>query len=176
MVSAATAAPTSGQSGMHEKLSLHVYHDASPSTAPNIVAAGLTRDQSYRKHVQVAFEGSQPSVFVSVGSDLSCPIQDDVRRYSDAVAKGMKRALDIGARNIELGLQEPPKQGDERFRLYKQVSLLSALNEIYTPLQAREHKGKQAEAVNVSIHGEGEQGDSVVLALDKARSIAKGTR
>ncbi|CAF3764811.1 unnamed protein product [Rotaria magnacalcarata] len=60
---------------------------------------------------------------------------DDVRRFTDAAASGMKKALSLGAK--------APLIASFGSKLYQQahlVSLLSALETTYVPLQVREHK------------------------------------
>lgn len=92
--------------------------------------------------------------------------QDDVRRFADAGAKGIKRALEAGCRAplvIKLRQQEYPAQ----FPLASRVIVLGMLQVLYTPLEVREAKPEKATKVDkLGIFAEDEsEADFLVLNL-----------
>ncbi len=70
---------------------------------------------------------------------------DDVRRYADAAARGACIARDAGARNVLLCIQPPP--GDPRYAQAATVAALGALTALWEPLEAREAKRGNGDAV-----------------------------
>ncbi|MBK8100687.1 MAG: leucyl aminopeptidase family protein [Planctomycetes bacterium] len=64
---------------------------------------------------------------------------DDVRRFAEAAAAGIRRARDAGARRPLLLLQAPP--ADERHAEAPRVTAIAALGALWEPLEAREALG-----------------------------------
>lgn len=67
---------------------------------------------------------------------------DDVRRYAEAAARGVRRARDAGATALLLLVQAPPKD-DERYRDAAAIAALGAAGGLWQPLEAREALGEK---------------------------------
>ncbi|MBL8726838.1 MAG: leucyl aminopeptidase family protein [Planctomycetes bacterium] len=67
---------------------------------------------------------------------------DDVRRYAEAAAKGMRRARDAGATKVLLLVEAPPS--GEVYQLAARVAALGAAGALWQPLEAREALGEKA--------------------------------
>lgn len=69
---------------------------------------------------------------------------DDVRRYVDAVARGIKRLKQTGKTSkVRIVLQEPKTRFGDDFKQFIAASILSALFETHEQLQARESLEKE---------------------------------
>jgi leucyl aminopeptidase len=98
---------------------------------------------------------------------------DDVRRYADATAKGLKRAISAGSRRPLL-IVEP----DSKYPNAALVSLLSALEVLYVPLHFREVDKESGSKVDVlGLYGSNEQEVnriiSVATSLEAGRYVAR---
>lgn len=98
---------------------------------------------------------------------------DDVRRYGDAAAKGVKRAISAGSSNPLLVVVP-----DSRFKNATLVSVLGALEALYSPIQFRENRPVAAQKVKgLGVFGknEAELKKTVDLAvkLESGRYIAR---
>ncbi|KAG7157918.1 aminopeptidase-like [Homarus americanus] len=93
---------------------------------------------------------------------------DDVRRFSDAAASGIKRALKVGMKRPLL-VRAP----DQSFQHADLITLLGALHALYVPIEVREDVPSKASKVSVL----GFLGDNktvqLALALESGRSVAR---
>ncbi|XP_068709461.1 putative aminopeptidase W07G4.4 isoform X1 [Montipora foliosa] len=95
---------------------------------------------------------------------------DDVRRYSEAAAKGIKRALKAGSKSPLL-VTIPGKTFPNAWS----VSLLGALHELYVPLELREafpEKQQKVDQLGVVVHDQNQKVD-YVTAIDSGRFVCQ---
>ena len=123
-----------------------VLHDAKSIDLPmprDALAAGRAIDNRFDGTLSLlpapAVAGGRPVVSPTgpIGRD-----HDDVRRFADAAAKGIRRARDAGAKRIALLVQAPP--ADPRHNHALRVAALGALGALWEPLEAREALGAKA--------------------------------
>ncbi|XP_078285214.1 putative aminopeptidase W07G4.4 isoform X1 [Rhinoraja longicauda] len=98
---------------------------------------------------------------------------DDVRRFSDAAASGIKRALKAGM--IKPLLACPP---EGLFKDAPLVSVLGALQALYVPLEIREAHKKKATRVDclgvwASSEEEGKKLEQLASALEQGRTVCR---
>jgi leucyl aminopeptidase len=98
---------------------------------------------------------------------------DDVRRYSESAAKGVKRALSAGSTSPLLVVVP-----DARFKNATLVSILGALEALYVPLQIRELRPTAAKkATELGVYGtdasELQKTINVALSLESGRYVAR---
>jgi leucyl aminopeptidase len=100
---------------------------------------------------------------------------DDVRRFSDAAAKGLLRARDAGARRPLLFVGTAPSRNE--FAHVLEVSLVSAAGALWQPLEAREAHGETTlepiEAIGFLASRSGERTARRVGALESGRRLAR---
>lgn len=158
-----------------------VLHDAKSLDLPMLrdaLAAGRAIDSRFDGTLSLL-----PAPAVAGGRLVVSPTgpigrdHDDVRRFADAAAKGIRRARDAGARRIALLVQAPP--ADPRHNHALRVAALGALGALWEPLEAREALGdKAAEPVeHVGIGALGATFDEAdarwVAAADGGLRVAK---
>ncbi|MEZ6197456.1 MAG: leucyl aminopeptidase family protein [Planctomycetota bacterium] len=101
--------------------------------------------------------------------------QDDVRRFADAAASGLRRARDAGSTRPFLLLGGVPS--DALFREARAVSLLGALGGLWEPLEGREAHGEhELEPVRAIGFAAGDDGESLaryVSAVEAGRRLAR---
>uniref|UniRef100_A0A673HIR4 Putative aminopeptidase W07G4.4 n=1 Tax=Sinocyclocheilus rhinocerous TaxID=307959 RepID=A0A673HIR4_9TELE len=94
---------------------------------------------------------------------------DDVRRFSDAAAKGIKRALKAGM--LHPLLVCPPHSSYAKSTL---VAVLGALHVLYTPLEVREHKSSPHKVAVLGVwaknRAQGEAITELATALESGYS------
>jgi len=80
---------------------------------------------------------------------------DDVRRFADAAAKGMRRARDAGATKVLLLIEAPPS--GEVYEQAARTAALGAVGALWQPLEAREALGEDTvepvEKLGVAVIG-----------------------
>ncbi len=101
---------------------------------------------------------------------------DDVRRFADAAASGMKRARDAGARQPLLIVDARVK--DAAFARAIEVAALAAAGSLWQPLEAREARGESCEPVTrigVAALGQHVTRASIeaVSAAERGRRLAR---
>lgn len=103
---------------------------------------------------------------------------DDVRRYAEAAAAGIRIARDAGARSVLLVVQAPPREA--RYEQAAQVAAIGALGALWEPLEAREALGEaKAEPVRrlgvAALGGEpfGKEHVAHVEAVDAGLRLAR---
>ncbi|KAB7500543.1 putative aminopeptidase [Armadillidium nasatum] len=129
---------------------------------------------------QSEIDNSIEKVCSIVGVDLPCkrliysptgPLDrdtDDVRRFSDAAATGVKRALKAGVQNPLLAVI-PCKE----YPLSELVTLLGALQALYVPLEIREGVPNSAKKVEkLGFVGKRHVVD-LAIALENGRTVAR---
>ncbi|XP_076048476.1 dipeptidase B [Oratosquilla oratoria] len=93
---------------------------------------------------------------------------DDVRRFADAAASGIKRALKIGMK-APLLVRAP----DSSFEHADLVTLLGALHALYVPLEVREALPEKAKKVKRLGYVGNAKTVQLALALESARIVAR---
>uniref|UniRef100_A0A672TCZ0 Putative aminopeptidase W07G4.4 n=1 Tax=Sinocyclocheilus grahami TaxID=75366 RepID=A0A672TCZ0_SINGR len=97
---------------------------------------------------------------------------DDVRRFSDAAAKGIKRALKAGMQRPLLVC--PPHSSYAKSTL---VAVLGALHVLYTPLEVREHKSSPHKVAVLGVwaknRAQGEAVTELATALESGRFVCR---
>lgn len=94
--------------------------------------------------------------------------QDDVRRFADAAAEGIKRALKVGIRRPLL-VRGP----DQAFPQADLVTLLGALHALYVPLEIREDVPKKASKTSVLGFVGSNKTVQLAVALESGRVVAR---
>lgn len=94
--------------------------------------------------------------------------QDDVRRFSDAAAAGIKRALKVGMQRPLLACAP-----DQTFPHADLVALLGALHALYVPLEIREDVPKKASKAAVLGFVGSAKTVQMALALESGRLVAR---
>lgn len=158
-----------------------VLHDAKSIDLPMLrdtLAAGRAIDSRFDGTLSLL-----PAPAVAGGRLVVSPTgpigrdHDDVRRFADAAAKGIRRARDAGAKRIALLVQAPP--ADPRHNHALRVAALGALGALWEPLEAREALGaKAAEPVEFvgigALGGKFDEADARwVAATDGGLRVAK---
>lgn len=93
---------------------------------------------------------------------------DDIRRFADSAAKGVKRAIAAGSTSPLLVVAQDP-----RFKNATLVAVLGALAELYSPLQFREFRPTAAQKVKgLGVYGTNE--DEVKRIIEIATHLESG--
>lgn len=108
---------------------------------------------------------------------------DDVRRYADAAAAGVRLLRDAGARRPLLLVQAPPGKAADgpasgRYAEAARVAALAAIGALWEPLEAREARGGEVEPVRsigvAALDGGFAKADAAfVAAVDEGLRLAK---
>eukprot|EP00043_Microstomoeca_roanoka_P004244 m.48499 g.48499 ORF g.48499 m.48499 type:complete len:525 (+) comp12403_c0_seq1:247-1821(+) len=103
---------------------------------------------------------------------------DDVRRFSDAAAKGVQRAVRAGARKPLLVVHYTQTGALQNlFAHYTQVATLGALGEVYIPLEVREDtQAPEWASTTISelyVYSNDEKLPELVSAFEAARSVSR---
>jgi leucyl aminopeptidase len=96
---------------------------------------------------------------------------DDIRRYTDAAAKGMKRAISAGSKNILLAVANNPKYPNAQL-----VSVLSCLETVYVPYQYRVEvpaKAKKIERFGFWCNNGNTGVTKIAAGLEAGRLVAR---
>ncbi|PVD31088.1 hypothetical protein C0Q70_10366 [Pomacea canaliculata] len=133
------------------------------------------KDQDYTKSVNLIQTDAVPSqrlIFSPTG-----PLNrdyDDVRRFTDASVKGIKRALSAGCKKPLLVCP-----AEALFSKARVVSILGALSALYVPLEIREDcedRKQKAEALGIFVDGDWsswKQDIARAEALEKGRIVTR---
>lgn len=141
--------------------------DLAPLLAP------LKAQESFDE--SVAKDGACVKVSVSAGRLIYAPTgplnrdQDDVRRFADAAASGVKRALKAGIKQPLLVCAP----NDNSFPDAEIVTLLGALHALYVPLEIREDVPEKATKVTTLGFLGSNKIVQLAVALESGRTVAR---
>jgi len=94
---------------------------------------------------------------------------DDVRRFQDAADRAIKRALSTGCKAPLLVTVK-----NDKYPLAQRVTLLGALQTLYTPIEVREAKADKVKKVNklgVFFEGSTDKELKIITALETGRTV-----
>ncbi len=113
---------------------------ASPELTPLLRTLAAT-DATFASNVSVIpAPGLAGSRLVTAPTGPLTRDHDDVRRYAEAAARGLRRARDAGSTRPLLLLQPAPE--GEVYAEFAKVAALGAAGSLWQPLEAREARGK----------------------------------
>jgi len=142
------------------------------------VARAKALDKSFSTSVSLIYSSSAPGhrLVLAPIANISRDY-DDVRRYADATAAGMKRALAAGAKTIALYVESPDTSSlpqPDLFQKARLVALLSALAVGYLPLECRE-SGIALSLVELVVVGSDDAiGEAhIAQAIEHGRAVAR---
>jgi len=104
---------------------------------------------------------------------------DDVRRFSDAALRGVKRALKSGAKRPLIGLPVVSTTDSQKYPLFDAVTILGSYEAIYVPLEIREaisSKSRKVESIGFTNFASNERSVStyrIANAIESGRSVAR---
>lgn len=103
---------------------------------------------------------------------------DDVRRFSDAAQKGIKRVVQAGSRAPLIVIHYSAKSKvQELFANHIYVAVLGALSQSYLPLEVREDSDAPlsvtATAERIFVYSTDEKLPQHVSAIESARAVAR---
>uniref|UniRef100_A0A2P2HXD0 Aminopeptidase W07G4.4 n=1 Tax=Hirondellea gigas TaxID=1518452 RepID=A0A2P2HXD0_9CRUS len=94
---------------------------------------------------------------------------DDARRWPEAAAAGVKRALECGCRKLTLAIV-----GDPSWPQAQLLGVMGALDAAYVPLEVREEvPNKKIKISELAVFGVPKDTVNLAVHLDQAKSIAK---
>ncbi|MBX3461549.1 MAG: leucyl aminopeptidase family protein [Planctomycetes bacterium] len=115
---------------------------AVPALRPHLQAAAAADAAFARTLSLLPAEGVAGGRLVVAPTGSLFRDHDDVRRYAEAAAKGVRRARDAGATRILLLVEAPPS--GEVYAAAARVAALGAAGALWEPLEAREALGEVA--------------------------------
>lgn len=149
---------------------------------PEVLTGGLTAIQSSLKaHLEIDKAASTSECVVIVSPDLPSrrlvfaptgPLNrdyDDVRRFYDAAGAGIKRALAAGCKSPLLVTVK-----SDKYPLSQRVTVLGALQTLYSPIEVREAKAdkvKKVDRLGLYIEGSNDKEIKILQAVESARTV-----